>query len=111
LPSYFTVQMREVSGREDMEILIGMTQEVTHVKIVLLCVYFCPLTRYESPDYQRKRFRNDDRSAPEESKKAPDSDPAVLAMFPCYMPWPLIMPLWTGDIHKTFDISFTGEES
>ena len=38
LPSYFNVQMREVSGREDMEILIGMTEEVTHVKIVF-CVF------------------------------------------------------------------------
>ena len=110
MPSYFNVQMRKVSGREDMEILIGMTEEVTHFNIVLLCVYFCPLTRYESPDYQRKRYRNDDRSAPEESKRAPDSDPAVLAMF-LVTPWPLIMPLWTGDIHNTFDISFTGEES
>jgi len=40
LPSYFNVQMREVSGREDTEILIGMTEEVTHAKIVLLCVLF-----------------------------------------------------------------------
>ncbi|CAD6243565.1 unnamed protein product [Miscanthus lutarioriparius] len=32
--------------------------------------------RNDRGDYQRKRYRNDDRSAPEESKRAPDSDPA-----------------------------------
>jgi hypothetical protein len=79
-------------------------------KLFFCVFYFCSLTRYESPDYQRKRYRNDDRSAPEESKRAPDSDPAVLAMF-LVMPWSLIISLWTGDIHKTFYVSFTGEES
>ncbi|AQK72553.1 Nuclear cap-binding protein subunit 2 [Zea mays] len=29
LPSYFNVQMREVSGREDTGTLIGMTEEIT----------------------------------------------------------------------------------
>jgi hypothetical protein len=31
LPSYFNVQMREVSGREDTGTLIGMPEEVTHL--------------------------------------------------------------------------------
>ena len=44
-----------------------------------LCIFFQPNLR-PSPDYQRKRYRNDDRPAAEGSRRAPDSDQAVLAM-------------------------------
>ena len=56
-------------------------------------VYFFQPNLRPSPDYQRKRYRNDERSAAEGSRRA-DSDQAVLAMlllvFIIQCPTPLV---------------------
>ena len=57
-------------------------------------MFFFSINLRLSPDYQRKRYRNDDRPAAEGSRRAPDSDQAVLAMlllvFIIQCPTPLV---------------------